>query len=48
MSKSTVTGARTTPGNGDIPRGEHRSTWLAEVRRDEDGQQMVHDELLEG
>lgn len=35
-------GARATPGNGDIPRGERRATGLAEVRRDQGGEQLVH------
>lgn len=42
------TGTRTTPGDGDLSRSEYRPAWLAEIRRDEGRQQMVHDELLEG
>lgn len=46
-SESTPVGARATLGNGDIPRSKRRPAWLAEVRRDGDRQQMVH-ELHEG
>jgi len=41
------TGTRATPRDGDISCCERRPARLAEIRRDEGRQQMVHDELLE-